>query len=180
MKLKDYLGIIGAITGVTGLVIAVVLGMINYNIAMTNQNLQLESLRADVNIFIEPIANQNWTFTSNGVFLEIKGLLINEGARTTQMDRAELYLTFPFPELGGEHVFTIHYNVSKDFIMEDYTIEEGGKREVIFTYFIMHHLELNDETGEIMQIGDVKPLKVGVTMWHNDNIGEKSSYSETY
>jgi hypothetical protein len=179
MKLKNHIGIIGAITGVAGLVVAVVLGVINYNLAMESHNLQMESLRADVNIFIEPIEKQNWTFTSNGVFLEVKGLLVNEGSRTTEMGKAELYLTFPFPEEGGEHVFTIPSNVTKDF-MEDYTIEEGGQRGFTISYFIMNHLVVNKETGEIMQIGDVKPLKVGVTMWYNDNIGEKSSYGETY
>lgn len=132
-------------------------------------DLTVDSTRADISVFIEPINVQNWTFISEGVYLTVNGMLANEGSRTTLINKIELYAIFPYSG-GGEEVFTIPCNLTTNFNIANYTIDENEHHTFSINYFILNHLTLNDETGQIMQIGDSKPEKVGLIVWHNDGI----------
>lgn len=142
------------------------------------RNLTIDSTRADISIFIEPISVQNWTFTSEGVKLTVNGMIANEGSRTTMINKIELYAVFPYSG-GGEEVFTIPCNLTSSFNMANYTIDEGKHRAFSIDYFIMNHLVVNDETGQIMQIGSSMPNKVGLVIWHNDGMGTIIDSGET-
>jgi hypothetical protein len=163
----------------------VVFSVLNFGLQQSILNLQtdlhdltISSTRADISIFIEPISVQNWTFVSNGVYLTVNGLLKNEGTRTTLIKKISLYATFPYSG-GGEEVFTIPVNLTENFNIANLTIGENEERVFSINYFILHHLVLNDETGQIMQIGDSKAEKVGLLVWHYDGIDTILDSGET-
>jgi len=181
-KKRDYAKIM-AVVAIVGLVCSIGCNFFQAwqvdSLHKENQRLYLESLRADLNILIDTIEIQNWTFVPEGVFLEVKGELHNEGARTTEITKGQISLEFIFPKSGGQYTFIIPLNFTRDFSMEDYAVEKDGERSFKFTYYIMKHLVFNDRTGEVIQIGDEKPEKVAITIWHNDGKeGELTNYNE--
>ncbi len=113
---------------------------------------------------------QNWTFVPEGVNVEVNGEYTNEGSRTTMIKRIELYAIFSYPD-GGEEIFTMPINLTKNFNISKLTVGESEQYAFSIDYFIMNRIVLNNETGQIMQIGSSLPNKVGVVIWHNDGMG---------
>ncbi len=154
------------------------LNEIMVNLQKDLHDLTLESIRADLNVFIEPISVQNWTFVPEGVNVEVNGELTNEGSRTTMIKRIELYAIFSYSG-GGEEIFTIPCNLTSNFNISKLTIGENEQHAFSIDCFIMNHLVVNNQTGQIMQIGSSMPTEVGIVIWHNDGIGNIIDSGET-
>jgi hypothetical protein len=133
-------------------------------------DLTLESIRADINVFVEPLSIQNWTFVEEGVNVKVNGQITNEGSRTTLINRIEVYAIFPYPDVGME-IFTIPVNLTKDFNISKLTIGENEEHVFSIDFYIMNHLVFNNQTGYVMQIGDSMPNELGVVIWHDDGMG---------
>lgn len=181
MEKKDWFNVIlSLVLGVN----VVLFGVLNYGINQSSLAIQSElrdltvaSIRADLNVFVEPIDAQNWDFVTGGVNVKVNGELTNEGSRTTMIKRIELYAVFPYPD-SGEEIFTICCNLT-NFNIANLTIEENEQYEVSIDCFIRNHLVVNNQTGKIMQIGSSMPNKVGLAIWHNDGIDMRINSGET-
>jgi hypothetical protein len=151
------------------------LGQENLKLAEENQRLYNESLRAYLNIFVEPIANQNWTFTTEGAYFEIQVTLYNDGARATEIRRAELTLNFTADD-GWTYSRTNPVNMTSDSTMIGYALEKGAYRVGTIRDFI------KKETIEFpsLEIGVAKPRDMELTIWYFDNIDEEVSYGEAH
>ena len=67
--------------------------------------------------------------------------------------------------------------------MEKYSIEKDGKRSFTIAYFIHKYFAMYFDAGppldsEIIQIGNTKPQRVGLTVWHNDGKGDLANHNE--
>ena len=158
-----------------------VLGLSTLYLAIENNNLnnkfyQLEeaSLRADINVLINPIPNQNWTFTSNGTFLMVDGILFNEGARSTLITKVEVAIIYNFSD-GEEYVDLFPSNL-RNFYMEKYTVAPTESRLFNISIVAYPSIALNENTGEFIGIYESRPDKIRLFVWHNDGVGEQLDY----
>lgn len=151
----------------------------NLNLAEENQRLYNESLRADLNIFVEQIADQNWTFTIEGAYFETQVMLFNDGARATEIRRAEAKLTFTSDDGKITHSSTNPLDMTS-FTMKGYVIEKGASRAFTIGAFIEKFTWKSPNGSRELEIGVAKPTGMNLTIWYYDNIDEKVSYGIAY
>ena len=169
------------INAILTLILALVLGISQVYLAIENNKLeerfyqlQEESLRADINVFINPIPNQNWTFTSNYTYITIDGMLVNEGARSTIIKKIEVAIIYNFSD-GKEYVDQFSPNPS-NFLMQKYIIAPKESRQFNMSIAAYPTMELNRYTGELIGIYYSKPDRIRILVYHDDGEGEQLDY----
>lgn len=149
------------------------------NLTQENQRLYNESLRADLSIIVEQIANQNWTFTTEGAYFEFQATLFNDGARAAEITKAEVNLTFTSDDGKITHTSTNPVNIS-GFSITEYTIEKNDGRILTFSSFIEKFTWKSPDGSRELEMGVAKPTGMSLTVWYYDSIGEKVSYGEAH
>jgi hypothetical protein len=153
-----------------------ILGMQNYSLSNRFYELEETSLRADVSILINPIEKQNWTENPNGTSFTIDGMLINEGGRSTRIAKLEVYAIFNFSN-GDIYVDPIS-NYQHELYLERDILTSKESALFNISQNVRHFLEINPNTGEVIQIYGSRPDALRIIVWHNDGKGEKIQINE--
>ena len=167
---------------VATLILAIILGASQFYLAIQSNNLnnnvyelQQSSLRADMSILINPINQENWTFTDNSTYFVISGMLFNEGSRNTQITRLEVSIMYNFSN-GQQYTDPIS-NYKHDLYLEKGVLSPKEGTAFNFSGSVRPFLVVNPNSGQVMGIYNSRPDMISIFVWHNDGKGEQLSYN---
>jgi hypothetical protein len=143
--------------------------------------LQAASMRANMSIFA---FNQNWTFTTDGVFLTINGTLRNEGTREAIVRSMGLSVTYHYSDGTPYTTAMVEYSdLAKYCNIENATVPE--KKEISFSISMFIHWEIiaiiggsytSNSTSVV--IGKARSDNYTVSVTYFDGVGNLQSEQE--
>ena len=171
------------INALATLILAFILGISQVYLAIQNNELnnkvyqlQETSLRADISILVNPIKEENWTFTTNGdTYFMISGMLFNEGSRNTKITKLEVSVKYNFS--NGEQYTDPISNYKHYLYLEKDVLSSKEGTLFNFSGSVRPFIVVNPNSGQVMGVYNSRPDMIIVLVWHNDGKGEQLSYN---